>query len=68
MLDFEVVLGTGGGVGTKLLGRLGNIDGGSFGLSLPLTEMVSNPRGKCLIQTTVCTVRCWGCYLEVLLS
>lgn len=53
MLDLEVGLGAGGGVGTKLVGILGKIDGGFFGRSLPLTETVSKPSGKCLMQTTV---------------
>ena len=52
-LDLNVVLAKGTSVGTKLLGKLEKIDGGFFGLNLPLTETVSNPSGKCLIQTTV---------------
>ena len=53
-LDLHVVLVKGTGVGIKLLGKLEN--GSFFGLNLPLTETVSNPSGKCLIQTTVFTL------------
>ena len=40
-LDFFVSRGFGAGVGIKLLGIFGNIDGEFFGLTFPLTTIVA---------------------------